>query len=159
MLVDSTVDSTSEDSDKKILFCFVFQKKLFTFALAFIIHRLMKVIWLDSLAQLVEHNTFNVGVMGSSPMRVTKGNSFVTKQLQAYASLHQVIYQLKKRDYFLKFDAKRVSFECPLFLTLIKMATLSLTVIKAKQLANGKHKVRIAVRHRHETVFIIMGQS
>ena len=25
----------------------------------------------DSLAQLVEHNTFNVGVMGSSPMRVT----------------------------------------------------------------------------------------
>ena len=26
----------------------------------------------DSLAQLVEHNTFNVGVMGSSPMRVTE---------------------------------------------------------------------------------------
>ena len=26
---------------------------------------------IDSLAQLVEHNTFNVGVMGSSPMRVT----------------------------------------------------------------------------------------
>ena len=25
----------------------------------------------DPLAQLVEHNTFNVGVMGSSPMRVT----------------------------------------------------------------------------------------
>ena len=25
----------------------------------------------DSLAQLVEHNTFNVGVMGSNPMRVT----------------------------------------------------------------------------------------
>ena len=24
------------------------------------------------LAQLVEHNTFNVGVMGSSPMRITK---------------------------------------------------------------------------------------
>ena len=27
---------------------------------------------IDSLGQLVEHNTFNVGVMGSSPMRVTK---------------------------------------------------------------------------------------
>ena len=27
-------------SDKKTLFCFVFQKKLYTFALAFIIHRL-----------------------------------------------------------------------------------------------------------------------
>ena len=26
----------------------------------------------DSLAQLVEHNTFNVGVLGSSPKRVTK---------------------------------------------------------------------------------------
>ncbi len=24
----------------------------------------------DSLAQLVEHNTFNVGVMGSSPRRI-----------------------------------------------------------------------------------------
>ena len=29
---------------------------------------------IDSLAQLVEHNTFNVGVMGSSPMRVTRSN-------------------------------------------------------------------------------------
>ena len=65
------LSETFGHSDKKILFCFVFQKKLFTFALAFIIHRLMKVIWLDSLAQLVEHNTFNVGVMGSSPMRLT----------------------------------------------------------------------------------------
>ena len=26
----------------------------------------------DSLAQLVEHNTFNVGVVGSSPTRITK---------------------------------------------------------------------------------------
>ena len=26
----------------------------------------------DSLAQLVEHNTFNVGVSGSNPERVTK---------------------------------------------------------------------------------------
>ena len=29
-------------------------------------------IWIDSLAQLVEHNTFNVGVLGSSPKRITK---------------------------------------------------------------------------------------
>ena len=28
--------------------------------------------WIDSLAQLVEHNTFNVGVLGSSPKRITK---------------------------------------------------------------------------------------
>ena len=26
----------------------------------------------DSVAQLVEHNTFNVGVLGSSPSRITK---------------------------------------------------------------------------------------
>ena len=30
----------------------------------------------DSLAQLVEHNTFNVGVVGSSPTRITEGSSF-----------------------------------------------------------------------------------
>ena len=28
----------------------------------------------DSLAQQVEHNTFNVGVLGSSPKRITKRN-------------------------------------------------------------------------------------
>ena len=27
---------------------------------------------IDSLAQQVEHNTFNVGVLGSSPRRITK---------------------------------------------------------------------------------------
>ena len=33
----------------------------------------------DSLAQLVEHNTFNVGVLGSSPKRITKERSSVMK--------------------------------------------------------------------------------
>ena len=28
--------------------------------------------YFDSVAQLVEHNTFNVGVLGSSPSRITK---------------------------------------------------------------------------------------
>ena len=28
----------------------------------------------DPLAQLVEHNTFNVGVVGSSPTRITSGS-------------------------------------------------------------------------------------
>ena len=31
----------------------------------------------DSLAQQVEHNTFNVGVLGSSPRRITKKPSFL----------------------------------------------------------------------------------
>ena len=30
----------------------------------------------DPLAQLVEHNTFNVGVLGSSPKRITKREAF-----------------------------------------------------------------------------------
>ena len=32
----------------------------------------------DSLAQLVEHNTFNVGVVGSSPTRITKANKTIS---------------------------------------------------------------------------------
>ena len=38
--------------------------------------------WRDSLAQLVEHNTFNVGVSGSSPERITK---------KFFASLAQLV--------------------------------------------------------------------
>ena len=35
------------------------------------------------------------------------------------------------------------------------MATLSLTIFKAKVLKDGRHKIRIAVRHKHETSYII----
>ena len=42
----------------------VFTKKSAIFAPASLLQ--------DSIAQLVEHNTFNVGVLGSSPSRVTK---------------------------------------------------------------------------------------
>ncbi len=35
----------------------------------------------DSLAQLVEHNTFNVGVLGSSPRRITKRKEFIFELL------------------------------------------------------------------------------
>lgn len=35
------------------------------------------------------------------------------------------------------------------------MATLSLTVFKAKQLSDGRHKIRIAIRHHHETCYIV----
>lgn len=35
----------------------------------------------DPLAQLVEHNTFNVGVLGSSPKRITKKRSQTTSFL------------------------------------------------------------------------------
>nr|WP_308533174.1 site-specific integrase [uncultured Prevotella sp.] len=35
------------------------------------------------------------------------------------------------------------------------MATLSLTIFKAKQLSDGRHKIRIAIRHHHETCYIV----
>ena len=38
----------------------------------------------DSLAQLVEHNTFNVGVLGSSPRRITKKGYSAMKTLFLY---------------------------------------------------------------------------
>ena len=41
---------------------FVFIKKCYIFAVPF---------GNDSLAQLVEHSTFNAGVLGSSPKRIT----------------------------------------------------------------------------------------
>lgn len=35
------------------------------------------------------------------------------------------------------------------------MATLSLTLFKAKALKDGRHKIRIAVRHKHDTTYIV----
>ena len=34
---------------------------------------------IDSLAQQVEHNTFNVGVLGSSPRRITRKSDYLLK--------------------------------------------------------------------------------
>ena len=38
----------------------------------------------DSLAQLVEHNTFNVGVVGSSPTRITRIDGVLLKKQGLY---------------------------------------------------------------------------
>lgn len=35
------------------------------------------------------------------------------------------------------------------------MATLSITIFKAKALKDGRHKIRIALRHKHETTYIV----
>ena len=51
---------------KKVLGKFAVNKILSIFALA--IERL----WTDSVAQPVEHNTFNVGVLGSNPSWITE---------------------------------------------------------------------------------------
>ena len=44
----------------------------------------------DSLAQLVEHNTFNVGVLGSSPRRITE-NKRKIKQIDVYKRQYETI--------------------------------------------------------------------
>ena len=39
---------------------------------------------IDSLAQQVEHNTFNVGVLGSSPRRITQKKAIILKKIVAF---------------------------------------------------------------------------
>jgi hypothetical protein len=55
----------------------VVSKKVHTFALA--IGKNTDAKRIDSLAQQVEHNTFNVGVLGSSPKRITQTKSKTMK--------------------------------------------------------------------------------
>ena len=45
----------------------------------------------DSLAQLVEHNTFNVGVSGSSPERITKGAALLSRAKGLGRSKHNAL--------------------------------------------------------------------
>ena len=54
---------------------FAVSRKIHTFALAF----RNLIVGKDPLAQLVEHNTFNVGVLGSSPKRITERKPKTTK--------------------------------------------------------------------------------
>gem|GEM_PF-3628157 len=56
----------------------VVSKKVHTFALA--IGKNTDAKRIDSLAQQVEHNTFNVGVLGSSPKRITQTKSKTMKR-------------------------------------------------------------------------------
>ena len=39
---------------------------------------------IDSLAQQVEHNTFNVGVLGSRPRRITQRKAVILKKIVAF---------------------------------------------------------------------------
>ena len=57
----------------------------------------------DPLAQLVEHNTFNVGVLGSSPKRITKkgtrkGVLFAFLQIKACLLVTHLPIQLSKNE-------------------------------------------------------------
>ena len=72
---NSRIAHKEEEKRKKSKKYFANSPKKRTFALA-IRNDASKV---DSLAQLVEHNTFNVGVLGSSPKRITKERSSAMK--------------------------------------------------------------------------------
>ncbi len=57
----------------------------------------------DPLAQLVEHNTFNVGVLGSSPKRITKkgtrkGVLFAFLKIEACLLVTHLPIQLSQND-------------------------------------------------------------
>ncbi len=63
----------------------------------------------DPLAQLVEHNTFNVGVMGSSPMRITKKDANRNKSLIIYGYQGFLFYPT------LLFSAKYSNYHKPIW--------------------------------------------
>ena len=52
----------------------------------------------DSLAQLVEHNTFNVGVVGSSPTRITEGFINPTKTSENHRFSEVLLYALSPQS-------------------------------------------------------------
>ena len=76
----------SAPREKIIRINLVNSKNRRTFAPAFV-----GVVSTDPLAQSVEHNTFNVGVLGSNPKRITKNNPQETKyQLLADFCIYKV---------------------------------------------------------------------
>ena len=46
---------------------------------------------INSLAQQVEHNTFNVGVLGSSPRRITQKKAIILKKVIAFFIFAQMV--------------------------------------------------------------------
>ena len=59
----------------------------------------------DPLAQLVEHNTFNVGVLGSSPKRITRERSLTSFFVSALYSHPRVLSPLRSES--VSFGAER----------------------------------------------------
>ena len=66
--------------------------------------------WGDSLAQLVEHNTFNVGVLGSSPRRITKGfgRTPQSTEISWFSVLFFLVKLQDNAEYYLQACTKRV---------------------------------------------------
>ncbi len=83
----------------------------------------------DSVAQLVEHNTFNVGVLGSSPSGIT---SRTRKTLQTSVFQRNTEVFLLKSKIMLSYATYAVLYLC--FQVLI--CILNLTVIDCQKLNN-----------------------
>ena len=49
----------------------------------------------DSLAQQVEHNTFNVGVLGSSPKRITQKIKRLSQKDSRFFRIYTLVYHHK----------------------------------------------------------------
>ena len=63
----------------------------------------------DPLAQSVEHHTFNVGVLGSNPKRITPKKEVIRlPSLRIYKNLH---FHFKRREA----ETQRFSFLLPIF--------------------------------------------
>ena len=76
----------------------------------------------DSLAQLVEHNTFNVGVLGSSPSGITERQPIIDRLSAAFVfTLSYRNLQPKKSGIFLFPILIHFYKVCILFKTTVKM--------------------------------------
>ena len=70
-------------------------KKLCNFKKIIYLCTRLTAIRFDSLAQQVEHNTFNVGVLGSSPKRITKESESYTKVTLFFYALNSPVYMVQ----------------------------------------------------------------
>ena len=95
--------------------------------------------------------------MGSNPATPTKekgfDNQWFDAVFKAFFIIKIFILLIKKKEFLPINGHKNLSKTYPLIL--ISMATLKLTIFKAKVLKDGRHKIRVAVCHKQETCYII----
>ena len=103
------------------------------------------------------HLLWEQGVVGSNPATPTKEKDFDNQWFDAVFKVFFImkifILLIKKKEFLPINGHKNLSKTYPLIL--ISMATLKLTIFKAKVLKDGRHKIRVAVCHKQETCYII----
>ena len=117
----------------------VVSKKVHTFALA--IGKSTDAKRIDSLAQQVEHNTFNVGVLGSSPKRITQTKSKTMKRGCLKIELRWPLLfhlQLKSFGFSSKKKLTNLLLKISFFQTVYFVAISSLRGCFCKIMCNGQ---------------------